>query len=329
MASSISPATTRAIGWSPAAPIANVGDAAGRLKDAVGERLQRLWPQIGDVKFDYVWNGYVGMTTDFLPRIHASAPMPLPGPAATAARWRCRSRSARNCRRRRKACRAGSRIALHKTAALCRARPAAPPRAADADGLSSPRRGGNPRGPVGTAPTGALHRMGKQSQKSLADQLKPFVAPFSFDGSGEFHLKSHKTRREGRSRQGEGRKDHRGQPRAAERSAGKALRPGPLVAAADLSGHGCLRQGFRDQERVRRRQSAGLRGHLVQAAVVTRARPRFPLAQPDRAAAARPHRHLQSLPLRGMPGGARASGNPRQTENSAKARHQKHLARPL
>jgi glycine/D-amino acid oxidase-like deaminating enzyme len=41
-----------------------------RLKAMVTERLQRLWPQIGPVEFDYVWNGYVGMTTDFLPRIH-------------------------------------------------------------------------------------------------------------------------------------------------------------------------------------------------------------------------------------------------------------------
>lgn len=39
--------------------------------------------------------------------------------------------------------------------------------------------------------------MGKQSQKSLADQLKPFVAPFRYDGSGEFHLKSHKTGEKG------------------------------------------------------------------------------------------------------------------------------------
>ena len=38
------------------------------------ERLQRLWPQIGEVSFDYVWNGYVGMTTDFLPRIHRLGP---------------------------------------------------------------------------------------------------------------------------------------------------------------------------------------------------------------------------------------------------------------
>jgi PPK2 family polyphosphate:nucleotide phosphotransferase len=39
--------------------------------------------------------------------------------------------------------------------------------------------------------------MGKQSEKSLAHQLKPFVAPFRHDGSGEFHLKSHKTNEKG------------------------------------------------------------------------------------------------------------------------------------
>jgi glycine/D-amino acid oxidase-like deaminating enzyme len=46
------------------------GNKPERLKVMVAERLQRLWPQIGPVEFDYVWNGYVGMTTDFLPRIH-------------------------------------------------------------------------------------------------------------------------------------------------------------------------------------------------------------------------------------------------------------------
>jgi glycine/D-amino acid oxidase-like deaminating enzyme len=46
------------------------GDKAARLKARVTERLQRLWPQIGEVTFDHVWNGYVGMTTDYLPRIH-------------------------------------------------------------------------------------------------------------------------------------------------------------------------------------------------------------------------------------------------------------------
>jgi glycine/D-amino acid oxidase-like deaminating enzyme len=50
------------------------GDKAARLRTQVAERLQRLWPQIGDVSFDHVWNGYVGMTTDFLPRIHRLGP---------------------------------------------------------------------------------------------------------------------------------------------------------------------------------------------------------------------------------------------------------------
>jgi glycine/D-amino acid oxidase-like deaminating enzyme len=50
------------------------GNKPERLKAIVAERLRRLWPQIGPVQFDYVWNGYVGMTTDFLPRIHRLGP---------------------------------------------------------------------------------------------------------------------------------------------------------------------------------------------------------------------------------------------------------------
>jgi glycine/D-amino acid oxidase-like deaminating enzyme len=50
------------------------GNKVERIKARVTERLQRLWPQIGDVTFDYVWNGYVGMTADFLPRIHKIGP---------------------------------------------------------------------------------------------------------------------------------------------------------------------------------------------------------------------------------------------------------------
>jgi glycine/D-amino acid oxidase-like deaminating enzyme len=45
-----------------------------RLKVMVGERLRRLWPQIGEVRFDYVWNGYVAMTPDFMPRFHRLGP---------------------------------------------------------------------------------------------------------------------------------------------------------------------------------------------------------------------------------------------------------------
>jgi glycine/D-amino acid oxidase-like deaminating enzyme len=50
------------------------GNKPERLKAIVADRLQRLWPQIGPVEFDYVWNGYVGMTTDFLPRFHRLGP---------------------------------------------------------------------------------------------------------------------------------------------------------------------------------------------------------------------------------------------------------------
>jgi len=58
------------------------GPAGASLRKPVGERLQRLWPQLGDVGFDYVWSGYVGMTTDSLlhpevpgfPRIHQLGP---------------------------------------------------------------------------------------------------------------------------------------------------------------------------------------------------------------------------------------------------------------
>src|SRR4051812_1658930 len=50
------------------------GNKTERLKVRVAERLKRLWPQIGEVRFDHVWNGYVGMTTDFLPRIHRLGP---------------------------------------------------------------------------------------------------------------------------------------------------------------------------------------------------------------------------------------------------------------
>src|SRR5258707_4779857 len=39
--------------------------------------------------------------------------------------------------------------------------------------------------------------MSKKSSRPLAAQLKPFIAPFRFDGSGTFHLKSHKTNEKG------------------------------------------------------------------------------------------------------------------------------------
>ena len=49
-------------------------DRADRLKTAVAARIERLWPQIGPVRFDHIWNGYVGMTPDFMPRFHRLGP---------------------------------------------------------------------------------------------------------------------------------------------------------------------------------------------------------------------------------------------------------------
>jgi PPK2 family polyphosphate:nucleotide phosphotransferase len=39
--------------------------------------------------------------------------------------------------------------------------------------------------------------MNRKPSQSLAEQLKPFVAPFRYDGSGKFHLRSHKTNAKG------------------------------------------------------------------------------------------------------------------------------------
>jgi len=45
-----------------------------RLRRLIAERLGKLWPQLGAVRFDHVWNGYVGMTTDHMPRFHRVGP---------------------------------------------------------------------------------------------------------------------------------------------------------------------------------------------------------------------------------------------------------------
>jgi len=39
--------------------------------------------------------------------------------------------------------------------------------------------------------------MSKKPSQYLGDQLRPFIAPFRFNGSGHFHLKSHKTNEKG------------------------------------------------------------------------------------------------------------------------------------
>ncbi|MCW5746978.1 MAG: FAD-binding oxidoreductase, partial [Alphaproteobacteria bacterium] len=56
------------------APLLWRGDLDRRLREHVARRLQGLFPQIGDVTFDHLWCGYVGMTTDHFPRLHELAP---------------------------------------------------------------------------------------------------------------------------------------------------------------------------------------------------------------------------------------------------------------
>lgn len=45
-----------------------------RLRPMIGARLRRLWPQIGEVQFDHVWSGNIGMTTDYFPHLHRLGP---------------------------------------------------------------------------------------------------------------------------------------------------------------------------------------------------------------------------------------------------------------
>lgn len=50
--------------------VINPFDKARRTKAMVAQRIARLFPQIGEVSFDYIWNGYIGMTPDYTPRFH-------------------------------------------------------------------------------------------------------------------------------------------------------------------------------------------------------------------------------------------------------------------
>lgn len=55
-----------------AAPIATWG-AAGRIRAATERRLEQTFPQIGKIEIAHIWEGYIAMTTDRLPRLHELA----------------------------------------------------------------------------------------------------------------------------------------------------------------------------------------------------------------------------------------------------------------
>ncbi|MEM8877410.1 MAG: FAD-binding oxidoreductase [Pseudomonadota bacterium] len=48
--------------------------AVPRLKTLVGQRLRTAFPQLGEFGFTHVWNGHIGMTTDYTPRFHDIGP---------------------------------------------------------------------------------------------------------------------------------------------------------------------------------------------------------------------------------------------------------------
>jgi glycine/D-amino acid oxidase-like deaminating enzyme len=47
---------------------------AARLRPMIAARMQKLWPQLGEVEFDHVWSGQLSMTPDYFPRFHQLGP---------------------------------------------------------------------------------------------------------------------------------------------------------------------------------------------------------------------------------------------------------------
>ena len=88
----------------------------------------------------------------------------------------------------------------------------------------------------------------------------------------------------------------------------QALRAESVRPAGRLAGHGCGGQRWHHQARHVRSQPAGLPRHQLQIAVGRRARPRLSLAPLQSPPGTRPHRHFQSLLLRGSARRALASG---------------------
>ena len=49
-------------------------NTARRLVRRAGERLRRAFPQLGDISFNHIWSGYVGIMPDHLPHFHRLGP---------------------------------------------------------------------------------------------------------------------------------------------------------------------------------------------------------------------------------------------------------------
>src|SRR6266446_8273665 len=140
--------------------------------------------------------------------------------------------------------------------------------------------------------------MSKKPSQYLGDQLRPFIAPFRFNGSGEFHLKSHKTNEKGGLDKDKAEKileanrkrlsDFQEKLYAQNRWSVLLIFQGMDAAGKD-SAINAIFAGVNPQ---------GCEVHSFKQPSA-KARSRFSVAPRGRAAAARPHRHLQSLLLRG------------------------------
>jgi glycine/D-amino acid oxidase-like deaminating enzyme len=49
-------------------------NAEHKLRPMIAARLRKMFPQIGEVRFDYIWYGFIGMTDDYHPRVHQIGP---------------------------------------------------------------------------------------------------------------------------------------------------------------------------------------------------------------------------------------------------------------
>jgi glycine/D-amino acid oxidase-like deaminating enzyme len=45
-----------------------------RLQPYIAARFARIWPALGEVRFTHVWSGHIGMTSDYMPRLHRIGP---------------------------------------------------------------------------------------------------------------------------------------------------------------------------------------------------------------------------------------------------------------
>lgn len=48
--------------------------AADKLRSIVSARLSSMFPTLRDVRFDFAWSGFIGMTDDYHPRVHQIGP---------------------------------------------------------------------------------------------------------------------------------------------------------------------------------------------------------------------------------------------------------------